>query len=459
MGTRERGTGHIHIKYGSYYGRWRALDGRNLNRRIGPVRDARSGTGLTRAQAEREFRRIQEAEECAPRPARWADTPTVDDAIDDLLRQLQLRYARPSYLANCESMQRVHISPRFGKTAIAEFSRAHLDALAARMLESGRSPKTIRNVIGLLHAAFEHARDEGLVNENPINRASRAARSRHRDANPDLQFLTIAELEAVIAAIPDQTIVRVPPPVRTGRPGPAPPPPPDLFGPVLRVVVLTAAMTGLRQGELLGLRWRDVDWHAQRIRVRNTFVRGEHSSSGKSELATRRSIPMTDRLVGELERWNTRTLYPRDHDLVFAHPATGKPLDRSKLTKRFQQACLDAGVRRVRFHDLRHTFATRLAACGQPLRTIQEFLGHADAKTTQIYAHYAPSQHEVDMVNYAFATPTGNQHGEAPRFGRGGRPSRPAEAGTERMFAERNGERTERNREQPSSTQTQQPRA
>lgn len=60
-------------------------------------------------------------------------------------------------------------------------------------------------------------------------------------------------------------------------------------------------------------------------------------------------------------------------------------------------------MRPIRFHDLRHTFATRLAASGQPMRTIQEFLGHADSKTTQIYAHYAPSAHEVEMVNAAFA--------------------------------------------------------
>jgi integrase len=73
------------------------------------------------------------------------------------------------------------------------------------------------------------------------------------------------------------------------------------------------------------------------------------------------------------------------------------------VTKRFKQACSDSGVRVIRFHDLRHTFATRLAASGQPMRTIQEFLGHADSKTTQIYAHYAPSEHEVEMVNKAFA--------------------------------------------------------
>jgi integrase len=172
---------------------------------------------------------------------------------------------------------------------------------------------------------------------------------------------------------------------------------------VLRVVIPTAAMTGLRQSELLGLRWRDVDREAQRIRVRNTFVRGEHSTDGKSDLCTRRSVPMTDRLAGELDRWSQRTEYRGDGDLVFAHPQSGSPLDRSKVSKRFKAACRAASVNEVEFHDLRHTFATRVAASGQPLRTIQEFLGHADSKTTQIYSHYAPPKHEIEMVNDAFA--------------------------------------------------------
>ena len=67
----------------------------------------------------------------------------------------------------------------------------------------------------------------------------------------------------------------------------------------------------------------------------------------------------------------------------------------------------------ITFHDLRHTFGTRLAANGEPLRAIQEFLGHADSKTTQIYAHYAPSEHEVKMVDDAFEpNGVGEQIGE-----------------------------------------------
>ena len=71
-----------------------------------------------------------------------------------------------------------------------------------------------------------------------------------------------------------------------------------------------------------------------------------------------------------------------------------------------------AGVRQVRFHALRHTFATRLKASGQPMRTIQAFLGHADSKTTQIYAHYAPPEREVEMINQAFAPDDGERNGE-----------------------------------------------
>jgi integrase len=163
-------------------------------------------------------------------------------------------------------------------------------------------------------------------------------------------------------------------------------------------------MTGLRQGELLGLRWRDVDWTAQRIRVRRNFVRGEFGSP-KSKRSTR-SVPLTRRVAAELERLSQDSPYKGDDDLVFAHPLTGKPIDRSKLLKRFKAALKRAEVRPVRFHDLRHTFGTRMAAAGIPMRTLQEFMGHRDFKTTLIYADYAPSAGEVELVEEAFAVPT-----------------------------------------------------
>jgi hypothetical protein len=251
-------------------------------------------SGLTRAQAEKVFRKLQDAEDRAPRPRRGEIVPTVDEIADPLRRQLRLRGSRPSYLEGCESMQRVHISPRLGGKPITDVKTAHGEALATGMLEAGRAPKTVRNVLTFLHSVFELALERGLVSVNPVRGATRPGRRRNGDANPDLQFLTVEELDAVIRAIPDEIVVREPKSSRRGKSGPSPPPPPDVLGPVLRVLVLAAAMTGLRQSELLGLRWRDVDWTVQRIRVRNAFVRGEHSGEGKSDLSTRRSVPMAD---------------------------------------------------------------------------------------------------------------------------------------------------------------------
>jgi integrase len=171
-----------------------------------------------------------------------------------------------------------------------------------------------------------------------------------------------------------------------------------------------AAVTGTRQGELLALRWRDVDWFASRARVRQNFVRGEFREP-KSKRSSR-SVPVIDRLAAALDEHHRQTLFGRDDDLVFAHPHTGKPLDRSKVLKRFKRACRRAGVREVRFHDLRHTFGTYMAAAGVPMRTLQEWMGHRDFKTTLIYADYAPSPHEKDMAESAFGGEHPGEQGE-----------------------------------------------
>jgi hypothetical protein len=88
MGKRGRGTGHLYEKYGYHYGRWRTLDGRLLNRLIGPVRTPEESDGLTRSQAERAFRKLHESEESSPRPARGARVQSLDEVTDSLWRRL-----------------------------------------------------------------------------------------------------------------------------------------------------------------------------------------------------------------------------------------------------------------------------------------------------------------------------------------------------------------------------------
>lgn len=200
--------------------------------------------GLTRREAERAFRRVQNAEERHPAPIA-VRAKTVNDATDALRHALALRGCSRSHLANTERMQRLHIGPALGERRLDKVTRGDVEALGERLLAYGRSPKTVRDVITFLHQIYEHAIDLEWTSANPVRRATRPKRRRADDANPDIQFLTLEELEAVIRAIPDEVVMREPKPFRVGRAGPSPPPPPDVLGPVLRVLVRTAAMTGL----------------------------------------------------------------------------------------------------------------------------------------------------------------------------------------------------------------------
>jgi integrase len=155
------------------------------------------------------------------------------------------------------------------------------------------------------------------------------------------------------------------------------------FGPTDWAMFLTAALTGLRQGELLALRWCDVDFAAGRVRVRRNYVRG-HWGQPKSRHGVR-SVPMAPQVDAALKHHFERSVHRDPNDLVFGHPITGEVLGFPAVGRRFKKALKAAGVREVRFHDLRHTFGTRMAAHRVPMRILQEWMGHADIKATQIY--------------------------------------------------------------------------
>ena len=182
MARRGHGAGQLYIKHDAYHGRWRTLDGRKLNRKIGPVRADTGTGGLTRSEAERQFRKVQEAEE--RRPIRsGTERHTLDEATGSLRRRLAVGGARKSYLQNCESMQRVHISPGLGAKPLDRVTIADVETVAATMLEAGRAPKTVRNVLTFLHSVFEHSIDRGWTTQNPVRRATRPKRRRAGDAN------------------------------------------------------------------------------------------------------------------------------------------------------------------------------------------------------------------------------------------------------------------------------------
>jgi integrase len=374
---RSYGSGSLTIRTDAngqqtWYGLWWS-NTRRVKRRIGPKRTPGTTTGLTRAQAEAQLRHLI-AETTVTRPA--GEPVTIADVTDRYLTHIERRGRKPSTRQNIESEVRVHIEPYFADRALSTITPQEINDFVIVLEGKHLAAKTIRNVVATLSALFNFARSpqRNWTSGNPCDGVELPA----VPDNHDIRFLTLNDLDQLIDHTP------------TGD-----------FQPLDRALWRTAAMTGLRKGELLALRWQDIDWMAQRVRVRQNYVRGEFGTP-KSKRSTR-SVPLADEAGGELERLFKQSRWQADSDLVFAHPATGGPLHKANVLRRMRRALTAANLDEThRFHDLRHTFGTHMAAAGVPMRTLQEWMGHRDIKTTQIYADYSPSSREAEMIATAF---------------------------------------------------------
>jgi integrase len=359
-----------------YYGKWHA-NGRQVMRRIGPKRGDGARDGMTVKQAEAQLRRLIAETQVAPR---GGEVLSLHEVACRYIAEAERRGRKASTRRNIESEVRVHLVPFFRDRGLGAIRPEHVLDLVTVLEGKGLSPKSIRNVVATLSALFNYARAprRGWATTNPCEGLELPA----VPAESEIRFLTLDEVDALVA---------------NARPG--------VFHMIDRAMYRTAAMTGLRLGELVALRWRDVDWKAGRVRVRQNYVLGEFGTP-KSRRSTR-SVPMADEVGGELERLFQATRWQGDQDLVFAHPHTGQPLYKPGVLRRMQKSLKAAHLDDThRFHDLRHTFGTRMAAAGVPMRTLQEWLGHKDIATTQRYADYAPSGREAEMITAAFARDT-----------------------------------------------------
>jgi integrase len=162
-------------------------------------------------------------------------------------------------------------------------------------------------------------------------------------------------------------------------------------------IFLVAAFTGLRRGELVALRWRDIDFAGQYLRVTASYTERELSTPKSGKV---RSVPLAPEVARVLARLNARGEWASDDNLVFAGQAGGY-LDASALYRRYKQALKRAGLRPLRFHDLRHTFGTRAVSTASILQ-VKEWMGHADVATTMQYLHYAPRPQDAALLAEAF---------------------------------------------------------
>ena len=154
-----------------------------------------------------------------------------------------------------------------------------------------------------------------------------------------------------------------------------------IFADHLTPIVLLALNTGLRRGELFNLQWEDIN-----LRTKTLTVQGATAKSGET-----RHIPLNDEAIDLLKNWKqqnngrSRVFYGKDEARL------------DNIKKAWTGIVTNAGIKNFRFHDLRHSFASKLVMKGVPLNTVRELLGHADLKTTLRYAHLAPD-HKADAV-------------------------------------------------------------
>lgn len=296
---------------------------------------------------------------------------TIAQFLDRWLNDVAKHTVRASTFESYGRRIARDIVPLLGRTALAKLTPQDFTRLYSALLGRGLSPRTVQYDHAVLHRALEQAVRWNLIPRNPA--------------------------DAVDAPRPKRPEIRVLSPEEIGR-----------FLPVsredrLHALYLLALMTGMRQGELLGLKWADLDWQAGALHVRRQATRTKANGIGFSDPKTskaRRTIPLPVSVVDELRRHRTAQLEQRllagqdwtDLDLVFPN-AVGKPIEKQNLMRRSFKPLLErAGLPPIRFHDLRHSAATLMLSQGDNPKVVQERLGHAAIGITlDVYSHVLPS--------------------------------------------------------------------
>jgi len=292
------------------------------------------------------------------------------DFAPQWLRDYAEGAVKPLTLRLYRTLLRIHLLPAFGGLLLTQITTREVQSFCAQCLrEKGLAPKTTNHLLLLLKLVLKHARQWGYLRENPVE-GVKPVRVEHRE----MAFLHPDEVQVLLKHADEP----------------------------FRTLFLTAILTGMRRGELLGLQWGDVDWHNNLIHVRRTLYAlnrselAELKASHKWRFSTPKSarsvrtIEMSPKLREALELH--RLVCPRSaEDLVFC-TTDGQPLHAENMVRReFLPALSRAGLPRIRFHDLRHTYTTLLIAQGENVKVIQSQLGHASIQTTlDRYGHLLP---------------------------------------------------------------------
>ena len=290
------------------------------------------------------------------RPNEKPDCPSFKEYAESFMIEVARVENKPSEVASKERMLRNHLLPIFGRKRLDEITRDDIKTYRSRKLKAGLNPKTINNHVTVLCRILGEAVESGHISFVPRVRRLKTPPSK-------FDFLMPEEAHRLVDAAEGQW----------------------------QVMILLALSTGLRQGELLALQWVDINLKKRFLMVRHNIFRGKVGSpKSNKERIVPLSVPTVEALL-TLERSANGYVFVDEKD---------NPLTDNKCKWPLKRACVQASIRQVGWHVLRHTFASHLVQNGTSIMEVQKYLGHSDVRTTQRYAHLNPeiSHSAVDLL-------------------------------------------------------------
>ena len=325
--------------------------------------------GTTRREAQAKLRAALSAASAGikPTPQRLTVAAYLTEWLDTSVKPRCRARTHESY----QDTATRYIVPAIGRHPLAKLEPSHVAVMLADLTARGRlSPTSVRYCYVVLRIALGRAYKQGLVARNVATLVDPPAKAR-QERHP----LTAEQTRAFLASV-------------SGDPREA--------------LYVTALSTGMRQGELLALRWQDVELDVGTVTVRHTLQQGTHTLAPTKTERSRRTLRLPASAVTALRRHKVAQAEQRlgagrrwqDGDFVFA-TSHGTPLDARNVTRYFQAALESAGLPHQRFHDLRHGYATLMLEAGEELAVVSRSLGHANLSTTaDVYSHVTPAMRE-----------------------------------------------------------------
>lgn len=305
---------------------------------------------------------------------------------------------KPSSFQKYEGIYRNYIKEsELHGLKISDLRSIQIQRYYNKLFDNGISGNILKNLNKLLKQFLNYAVDEGYLLKNPISGKKIVVPSEKETKDiKEVEIFTNYEIDSLKKA---------------------------LEGHRLKGLILMALGTGLRQGELLALKWNDIDMSTNEIKVEKTLKRVTIISSDGSRnteiiiqppksKSSNRTVPIPSSLIPvikehekrqKLEKVKAGSFY-KDENFVFP-TVDGKPINTKNLFKSYKALLVKAKIEHKKFHALRHTYATKLFEAGVPLKTVQMLLGHSDLSiTADIYTHVMPKEktNAVEKLNHLF---------------------------------------------------------